>query len=73
MEIVVAFVLLLYADGKIIEHTGPFTISECLSVKREIKRNGWKDRNQTRYACEQRKIQIGEDWQGEKIVTSIIE
>jgi len=72
MQIVVTFVLLLYASGEIIEYTGPYSISECLSHKRKIERNGWKDRLETRYTCEQRKVHLGEDWQGETVVEKIL-
>ena len=72
MEIVVAFVLLLYAQGEVIEHTGPYSISECLSVKREIRRNGWKDRgDQTRYACEERAVRLGKNWEGKQVVVGL--
>lgn len=72
MKIVVAFVLLLYASGDMIEHVGPYTLSECLSMKRQIERNGWKDRNNTRYTCEERTVEIGEDWQGEIQVIKVL-
>jgi len=58
MKIIAAFVLLLYVQSEIIEHTGPFTMSECLQMKRQIERNGWQDKEFTRYSCEERNVEI---------------
>jgi len=49
-------------------------MSGCLQVKRTLKRNGWKDsaEGKTRYACENRTVELKTNWEGNEIVASII-
>ena len=65
--------LLLYLSGGIIEHTGPMSMSEGLKMKRQIERNGWKDRNDTRYSCEKRQVEIDVGPDGKEYIVKIVE
>ena len=56
MGIASAIVLILYLAGTPIEYTYQGTISDCLSKKRKIERLGWKDRRDTRFSCERRRV-----------------
>lgn len=56
--IVTAIIMILYTSGGVLEHTYHEGISSCLKQKREIGRLGWKDTENTRYACERRKVEI---------------
>jgi hypothetical protein len=50
-------------------------MSGCLSMKRTLKRNGWRDSkvSNTRYSCEKRKVYIEKDKFGRMVVTRIVE
>lgn len=56
--IITAIVMVLYTSSGILEYTYHDGISSCLRQKREIDRLGWKDTENTRYACEKRKIEL---------------
>lgn len=58
MNVVVAIVMILYTSGGVLEHVYHDGISSCLKQKRQIERLGWKDSENTRYACERRKVEI---------------
>ena len=47
----------------------------CLSMKRTLKRNGWRDSDSvdTRYSCERRKVLVETDGQGRARVVRIVE
>ena len=63
MIIKTMFILMLFLDGNLIEYMGhheneqgewvEMGVPGCLSMKRTLARNGWKDSDsgQTRYAC----------------------
>jgi len=76
-------ILVLYLNGSVIEFMGHHEtddgwermgMSGCLQVKRTLKRNGWKDsaEGKTRYACENRTVELKTNWEGNEIVASII-
>tara|TARA_B100000212_G_scaffold249066_1_gene190408 strand:+ start:929 stop:1150 length:222 start_codon:yes stop_codon:yes gene_type:complete len=65
--------LLLYLGGGIIEHTGPMSMSECLKMKRTIERHGWKDRKDTRYSCEKKKVEVDVGPDGKEFIVRIVE
>lgn len=56
--IIMSIVMILYLSGSPLEYTYHEGISSCLKQKREIERLGWKDRKDTRYSCEKRKIEL---------------
>ena len=78
-------ILVLYLNGSIIEFMGHqeqgangwvrMGMSGCLQMKRTLKRNGWKDDSEgrTRYACENRTVELRTNWEGNEVVASIIE
>jgi len=65
------FILILYVKGR----WRVMGMSGCLSMKRTLKRNGWKDSkvSNTRYSCEKRKVYVEKDKFGRMVVTRIIE
>ena len=78
------FILILYLNGSPIEFMGHYDIqgqwkemgmSGCLSMKRTLKRNGWRDSNtsDTRYSCEKKKVYIEKDRFGRMAVSRIVE
>lgn len=78
------FILILYLSGQAIEYMGHYDvngqwvemgISGCLSMKRTLKRNGWRDSrlSDTRYSCESRKVYVEENKFGRMAVSRIIE
>jgi len=84
MEIM--FVLLLYINDELKEYMGhwenPATgqwvemgMSGCLSMKRTLKRNGWKDSTtgKTRFTCEKRTVELKTDREGKIVIAKIIE
>ena len=46
----------------------------CLKMKRNLKRNGWKDSytGKTRFACEKHKVQLGKNHEGVIVVKKIL-
>ena len=58
MQVIVAVIMVLYTSSGVLEHVYHDGISSCLKQKRQIERYGWKDSENTRYACEKRKIEI---------------
>ena len=82
----VMFVLLLYINNDIKEYMGhwenPTTgewvemgMSGCLSMKRTLKRNGWKDTasGKTRFTCEKRSVELKLNKEGKPVVARIVE
>ena len=78
------FILILYLRGVPIEFMGHHDIqgkwremgmTGCLSMKRTLKRNGWRDSDSTdtRYACEQRKVFVEQGADGRYKVIKIID
>ena len=78
------FVLLLYINGDIKEHMAfwehPETaewvemgMSGCLSMRRTLKRQGWRDSDGGRYACEKRVVETRIDFEGKKVIARIVE
>ena len=47
----------------------------CLKMKRNLKRNGWKDSytGKTRFACEKRKVEIGPNWEKLLVVKKLLD
>ena len=47
----------------------------CLKMKRNLKRNGWKDSytGRTRFACEKHKVEVGPNYEGLAVVKKILE
>jgi hypothetical protein len=71
--IMVCVVLVLYSGSSMMEYVGHHKMSDCLKQKRELKRYGWKDSNNTRYACEKHKVEVGKDMNGKDYVIRVIE
>ena len=81
----VMFVLVLYLNGGIIEFMGHHENSEgewvemgvpgCLAMKRSLSRNGWKDSEsgETRYSCEKKKVEVGDNWEGREVVKKLLD
>ena len=82
----VMFVLLLYINNDIKEYmghwenptTGEWSIlgmSGCLSMKRTLKRNGWKDTasGKTRFTCEKRSVELKLNKEGKPVVARVLE
>ena len=81
----VMFVLILYLNGGIIEFKGhhendqgewvEMGVPGCLAMKRTLSRNGWKDSNsgETRYSCEKKKVEVGDNWEGREIVKKLLD
>ena len=83
MIIKTMFVLVLYLNSVPIEFMGhhekdgkwvEMGVPGCLSMKRTLSRNGWKDSasGETRYACEKHKVAIEENWEGREVVRKIL-
>jgi len=81
----VMFVLLLYINDNLKEYMGhwenPSTgewvemgMSGCLSMKRTLKRNGWKDSvtGKTRFTCEEREVELRVDHEGKIVVAKVL-
>ena len=81
----VMFVLLLYMNNEIKEYMGhwenPTTgewsvlgMSGCLSMKRTLKRNGWKDTasGNTRFTCEKRTVELKTNNEGNSVVAKVL-
>ena len=79
------FLLLLYMNGNIKEYMGhwedpktgvwsPLNLSGCLSMKRTLKRNGWKDlpSGKTRFSCEKRTVELKTDKDGNIVVAKVL-
>ena len=80
----VMFVLILYLNGGIIEFMGhhekdgqcvEMGVPGCLAMKRTLSRNGWKDSDsgETRYSCEKRKVEVGDNWEGREVVKKLLD
>ena len=82
----VMFVLLLYINNDIKEYMGhwenPTTgewselgMSGSLSMKRTLKRNGWKDTvsGKTRFTCEKRTVELKTNKEGNIVVARVVE
>ena len=85
MTIKIMFILMLFLDGNLIEYMGhheneqgewvEMGVPGCLSMKRTLARNGWKDSDsgQTRYACEKHKVAVEENWEGREVVRKVLD
>ncbi len=82
----VMFVLLLYMNNNLKEwmghwenpSTGQWTelgMSGCLSMKRTLKRNGWKDTasGKTRFTCEKRTVELKTNKEGNIVVAKVLD
>jgi hypothetical protein len=82
----VMFVLLLYMNDNLKEYmghwenpnTGQWTelgTSGCLSMKRTLKRNGWKDTasGKTRFTCEKRTVELKTNKEGNIVVARVLD
>jgi hypothetical protein len=80
----VMFVLILYLNGGIIEFMGhhekdgewvEMGVPGCLAMKRTLSRNGWKDSDsgETRYSCEKKKVEVGDNWEGREVVKKLLD
>ena len=78
------FILILYLRGVPLEFMGHHDVNGhwqamgmtgCLSLKRTLKRNGWRDSDSVdrRYSCERRKVLVETDSQGRAKVVRIVE
>ena len=81
----VMFVLLLYINDELKEYMGHWEnpasgewgemgMSGCLSMKRTLKRNGWKDSTtgKTRFTCEKRTVELKTDREGKIVVAKVL-
>ena len=81
----VMFVLLLYMNDNLKEWMGhwenPSTgkwvemgMSGCLSMKRTLKRYGWKDTTsgKTRFTCEERTVELKTNKEGKIVVAKVL-
>ena len=81
----VMFVLLLYMNDNLKEWMGhwenPNTgkweemgMSGCLSMKRTLKRIGWKDTasGKTRFTCEKRTVELKTNKEGQIVVAKVL-
>ena len=81
----VMFVLLLYMNDNLKEWMGhwenPNTgqweemgMSGCLSMKRTLKRNVWKDTasGKTRFTCEKRTVELKTNKEGQVVVAKVL-
>ena len=78
------FILILYMKGVPLEYMGHHDVrgqwqemgmAGCLSVKRTLKRNGWRDTDGSgaRYSCERRMVYVETGSDGRHRVMKIIE
>jgi len=49
------------------------SMSECLKMKRQIERNGWKDRKDTRYSCEKRQVEVAVGIDGKEYIVKLVD
>ena len=80
----VMFVLLLYMNDNLKEWMGHYEnddgqwvqlgMSGCLSMKRTLKRNGWKDTasGKTRFTCEKRTVELKLNKDGNIVVAKVL-
>ena len=80
----VMFVLLLYMNDNLKEWMGHYEndsgewvemgMSGCLSMKRTLKRNGWKDTasGKTRFTCEKRTVELKTNNEGNIVVAKVL-
>ena len=85
MIIKTMFILMLFLDGNLIEYMGhheneqgewvEMGVPGCLSMKRTLARNGWKDSDsgQTRYACEKHKVAVEDNWEGREVGRKVLD
>ena len=59
------------SDGEWVEMGVP----GCLAMKRTLSRNGWKDSDsgETRYSCEKKKVEVGDNWEGREVVKKLLD
>ena len=81
----VMFELLLYMNDNLKEWMGHYEndsgqwvemgMSGCLSMKRTLKRNGWKDTasGKTRFTCEKRSVELKLNKEGKPVVARVVE
>ena len=80
----VMFVLILYLNGGIIEFMGhhekdgewvEMGVPGFLAMKRTLSRNGWKDSEsgETRYSCEKKKVEVGDNREGREVVKKLLD
>ena len=80
----VMFVLILYLNGGIIEFMGhhekdgewvEMGVPGSLAMKRTLSGNGWKDSEsgETRYSCEKKKVEVGDNWEGREVVKKLLD
>ena len=67
----IAFILLLYINGGIVESSYNESLGECLMTKRQIQRYDDTGKN-SRWACEEYRVQL-EEIHGRKFVVSLKE
>ena len=49
------------------------SMPDCLKMKRQIERNGWKDRKETRYSCEKREVEVGVGIDGKEYIVRLVD
>lgn len=67
----IAFILLLYTNGSIIESSYNSSLGECLTTKRQVERHQRSTKN-TRWACEEYRVEL-EEIHGTKFVVALKE
>ena len=67
----IAFILLLYTNGSIIETSYNDSLGECLMTKRQVERHHRSTKN-TRWACEEYRVEL-EEIHGRKFVVALKE
>ena len=48
-------------------------MSDCLRMKRQIERNGWKDKKDTRYSCEKREVEVATGIDGKEYIVKLVD
>ena len=67
----IAFVLLLYINGGIVESSYNQSLGECLMTKRQVQRHSGNSNN-SRWACEEYRVEL-EEIHGRKFIVSLKE
>ena len=67
----IAFILLLYVNGGIVESSYNESLGECLMTKRQIQRHSGAGNN-SRWACEEYRVEL-EEIHGRKFVVALKE
>ena len=78
---VVLFTLVLYLNDAPKEwmayhenSSGEWTemnLAGCLAMRRTLKRQGWRDSEGGRYACERRKVTTRVNWEGRTVIDKL--